>query len=115
VDTLARSAALAYAYAGHANEAHETLGSLAQNGRDEPMAQWARQWQGRLEAGVTRGDILAEMRRLPEHDASFKEWTLDKKSAMQKVERGYCHGGCGTHHPGPAAARECRAAAEQSA
>jgi hypothetical protein len=89
VDTLARSAALAYAYAGRADEAHETLGSLAQDKRDEPMAQWARQWQGRLEAGVTRADILAEMRRLPERDASSKEWTMNKESAMQKVERGH--------------------------
>ncbi|WP_457445750.1 hypothetical protein [Roseateles sp. P5_E4] len=86
VDALARSAALAYAYAGNADEAHHTLVSLAQNVRDEPAAQWARQWQGRLEAGVTRGDILAEMRRNPAPDAPFKEWTIDKKDTLQSVE-----------------------------
>ncbi|MEO6279235.1 hypothetical protein [Roseateles sp.] len=86
VDTLARSAALAYAYAGNADEAHQTLVSLAQNVRDEPAAQWAKQWQGRLEAGVTRGDILAEMRRNPAPDAPFKEWTIDKKDVLQSVE-----------------------------
>ncbi|MBW8891031.1 MAG: hypothetical protein JF617_02260 [Burkholderiales bacterium] len=86
VDELARSAALAYAYAGNADEAHQTLASLAQNVRDEPAAQWARQWQGRLEAGVTRGDILAEMRRNPAPDTPFKEWTIDKKDVLQSVE-----------------------------
>ena len=64
-------------------------GSLAQNVRDRPMAEWAKQWQGRLEAGVTRGDILAEMRRNPASDASFKEWTIDKEGVMQTVERNH--------------------------
>jgi len=86
VDALARSAALAFAYAGNADEAHQTLVSLVQNVRDEPSAQWAKQWQGRLEAGVTRGDILAEMRRNPAPDAPFKEWTIDKKDVLQSVE-----------------------------
>ncbi|MBW8847462.1 MAG: hypothetical protein JF607_21065 [Burkholderiales bacterium] len=89
VDTLARSAALAYAYAGDPDTAHRTLASLAQNRRDEPMAEWARQWQGRLEAGVSRGALLAEMRRDPARDASFKEWTIDKERVMQIVERNY--------------------------
>ena len=87
VDALARSAALAYAYAGQADAAFQTLGSLAKNARAEPMAQWAKQWQHRLEAGVTRGDILAEMRRSPAPDTSFKDWTIDKERVMQKVER----------------------------
>jgi hypothetical protein len=89
VDTLARSAALAYAYAGQADEAFQTLGSMAQNARAEPMALWAKQWQSRLEAGVTRGDILAEMRRSPAPEASFKDWTIDKERVLQLVERGY--------------------------
>jgi hypothetical protein len=89
VDALARSAALSYAYAGKADEAHETLGSLAQGVRDKPMAQWARQWQSRLETGVSRGDILAEMRRDSAPDASFKEWTIDKDSVLQAVELQY--------------------------
>ena len=85
VDALARSAALAYAYAGKADEAYRALASLAQNLDDEPMAQWATQWRSRLEAGVTRGAILAEMRRHPAADASFKEWTIDKASVMKRV------------------------------
>ena len=89
VDALTRSAALAYAYTGRADEAYRALGTLAQDPHDEPMAQWAKQWRNRLEAGVARSDILAEMRRDPASDAPFKEWTVDKKSAMQKVERSY--------------------------
>jgi hypothetical protein len=46
-------------------------------------------WRSRLEAGVTRGDILAEMRRHRASDASIKEWTFDKESAMQQVKLGH--------------------------
>jgi len=89
VDTLGQSAALAYAYAGNADEAYRTLASLAQDVRDEPSARWAKLWQSRLEAGVSRGDILAEMRRNVAPNASFKEWTIDKESVMQKVRLNY--------------------------
>ncbi|MDR7296612.1 hypothetical protein J2X16_001951 [Pelomonas aquatica] len=89
IDALTGSAALAYAYAGKADEAYQTLGSLVQNVNDEPMGQWARQWQGRLQTGVTRGDILAEMRRDPAPDKPFKVWTVDKESVMRQVERSY--------------------------
>jgi len=87
VDALGRSAALAYAFAGKADEAHRALGSLAQNVRDVPGADWAKQWRSRLEAGVSRGDILAEMRRDAAQEAPFKEWTIDKERVMQNVER----------------------------
>jgi hypothetical protein len=89
IDALAQLAALASAYAGRADEAHQALASLAQDTRNKPMAAWARQWRGRLEAGVTRGDILAEMRRSAASDAPFQEWTIDKKSVLQKVELAY--------------------------
>ena len=89
VDALGRSAALASAYTGKADEAHRTLGSLAQSERDEVTAQWARQWQARLETGVSRGDILAEMRGTPAPDAVVKAWTIDKERVMMAVERGY--------------------------
>jgi len=87
VDALTRSAALAYAYAGKADEAHRTLGSLTRNPHDPLMADWARQWQGRLETGVNRSDILAEMRRAGPPDAPLKAWTIDKQGVLQKVER----------------------------
>jgi hypothetical protein len=38
---------------------------------------------------VTRGDILAEMRRDVAPDTSFKEWTIDKKSVMLAVARNH--------------------------
>lgn len=87
VDALGRSAALAFAFAGKADDAHNTLGLLAQNVRDERSAEWAQRWQRRLETGVSRGDLLAEMRRNPGQDASFKEWTIDKERVLQMVER----------------------------
>ena len=89
VDALAKSAVLASAFAGRADEAHRTLASQAQNTRDKPMSEWAQQWRSRLETGVTRGDILAEMRRTAAPDAPFKEWTIDKQSVLQKVELGH--------------------------
>lgn len=88
IDALGRSAALAYAFAGHADAAHRTLDALAQNGHDAAAADWARQWRARLETGVSRGDILAEMRRDPAPDVPFKAWTVDKASIMLAVERG---------------------------
>lgn len=88
-DTLARSAALALAYEGNADEADQVLGSLAQSGHDESMAQWAKRWQGRLGAGVNRQDILAEMRHRPVSGMPFKEWTIDKGRVMHKVARNH--------------------------
>jgi hypothetical protein len=86
VNTLAGTAALAYAYAGNAPKAKWALRMLARNTRDPDMAAWAKQWQSRLDAGAGRADILAEMRRETTPLASFKEWTIDHASVMQKVE-----------------------------
>jgi tetratricopeptide (TPR) repeat protein len=87
VDALTRYAALAYAYAGNGDEAIDTLDSLTLNERNKPMAKWATQWQSRLAAGVSRGDILAEMRREFAPNTPFKEWTIDKQSVMLAVSR----------------------------
>ncbi|RZL38481.1 MAG: hypothetical protein EOP35_05690 [Rubrivivax sp.] len=86
VDALGRTAALVYAFTGDADRAHQTLNSLARNPGDAAGAEWARHWRSRLEAGVSRGDILAELRRnaVPE---SFKEWTIYKERVMQIAER----------------------------
>jgi hypothetical protein len=87
VDALTRFAALAYALTGKADEAYQALGTLAQNGEvPAAMAQWAREWQGRLETGVTRGELLAELRRTDVPDVPVKEWTLNKRRVLQKVE-----------------------------
>lgn len=88
IGALGRSAALAYAFTGQADTAHKMLDALAQSGHDTAATAWARQWRARLETGVSRGDILAELRRDPAPDVPFKEWTVDKASAMRAVERG---------------------------
>jgi tetratricopeptide (TPR) repeat protein len=85
VEMLTRSAALAYAYTGHPDDAYAALASLAQNERSDPIAQWARQWQVRLEVGVSRGDILAEMRGTAPADTPFKEWTVEKDDVVRDM------------------------------
>jgi len=85
VDALTRSAALAYAYAGNADDAYAALASLALPLRSDAMARWARQWQGRLETGVSRGDILAEMRAPAPADKVFKEWTMEKEDVVREI------------------------------
>jgi len=85
VDALTRSAALTYAYAGNGDDAYAALASLALPSRDDPMARWAKQWQGRLETGVSRGDILAEMRAPAPADRPFKEWTLEKETVTREI------------------------------
>jgi tetratricopeptide (TPR) repeat protein len=87
IDALSQHAALALAYGGNADEADQTLAPLAQDPRDEPMSRWAKRWQTRLEAGVTRHDILTELRRPSASDTPSREWTIDKDRVMQKVAR----------------------------
>lgn len=86
VNTFARSAALAFAYLGRGAEADRALTLLAHDGRDPAMAAWATSWQGRLGAGVSRSDLLAEMRREPGSDTAFKEWTVASDKLMNTVE-----------------------------
>ncbi len=86
VNVLAEAAAMAYAYIGRPDDAYQALGALAQNVDDPPAARWARQWRSRLEVGVTRGEILAEMRRELVPEVPFREWTVDKGSVLRKVE-----------------------------
>jgi tetratricopeptide (TPR) repeat protein len=89
LDALAASAALAYAYTGRADDADRVLEALAQKVQDPSASQWLVQWRKHLATGVTRGEILAEMRRDPMSDAPFREWTVDKDSVLQRVELGY--------------------------
>ncbi|SFU91805.1 hypothetical protein [Pseudoduganella namucuonensis] len=86
VNTYARSAALSYAYLGRSAEADNALTVLAHNARDPEMAKWAKAWQARLGAGVTRADLAAEMRREPAQRGAFKEWTVAGENLMQTVE-----------------------------
>lgn len=85
VNTFARSAALAFAYTGRAPEADNALTLLAHNSRDLETASWATSWQKRLSSGVSRDEVLAEMRHEPRRRAAFKEWTLASADLMQTV------------------------------
>jgi hypothetical protein len=88
VGEYTRAAALMHAYAGNSAKSRLALSVLAHDRRDPAMAAWATQWQARLVAGVDREELLAELRRVPAHDAAFREWTIDNDSVMQAVVRG---------------------------
>jgi hypothetical protein len=82
---LARKAALAYAYTGHADETETILAALAQNSKDAAAAAWAREWRQRLARGVGVADLVAELRR---DDAAtpVKEWTVAASDVMEGVK-----------------------------
>lgn len=89
VNAIVGAAALAQAYAGHGDLAYRSLASLAQDLQDPTTARWARQWQARLEVGVSRGDILAELRRDTGAGVRRMEWTIDKHAVLRDVELSY--------------------------
>ena len=82
---LARKAALAYAYTGHADETETILAALAQNRKDAAAAAWATEWRRRLARGVGVADLMAELRR---DDAAtpVKEWTVAASDVMDAVK-----------------------------
>lgn len=86
VNSYARTAALAFSYSGKAQEADNALTLLAHNALDADMAKWAQGWQARLAKGVSRAEVLAEMRREPDAPAPFKEWTVAGEDLMKIVE-----------------------------
>jgi hypothetical protein len=88
VNSYLRSAALSYAYLKRLPETEQTLDLIARNSRDTQMAEWAKTWQAKLNAGVTRSMLLAEMRRELEPSPRFTEWTLGSDSVMQDVQKG---------------------------
>jgi hypothetical protein len=85
VSGFARSAALAHAYLGNTAQAKVVLKNLALNPLDPETVAWAKAWQQKLAAGVSRDDIVAEMRIEPQSPAAFKEWTIDNESVMKNV------------------------------
>jgi tetratricopeptide (TPR) repeat protein len=87
VNTLARSAALAYAYAGDNAHARNALKLLAHNIREPELSAWARTWLGKLSAGVGKDELVAEMRVQPPAGMAFREWTIAMASVMQDMER----------------------------
>lgn len=86
VSDYTRSSALVYGYLKKIPETEHALGLLAHNSRDPQMAGWAKTWQTKLNTGVTRADLLAEMRTDPLPNNRFKEWTIASEQVMQAVE-----------------------------
>ncbi len=86
VNSYVRSAALAHAFLRHIPETERDLILIAQNTRDTQMSEWAKDWVKKLNAGVTRATILAEMRRNLALNSSFKEWTISSNEVMQDVK-----------------------------
>jgi hypothetical protein len=86
VNTLARSAALAYAYAGDKLRARNALRLMAHNIREPELASWAQTWLGKVAAGIGQGEVLAEMRK-PAAVTAFREWTIANAVVMQDVEK----------------------------
>lgn len=86
VSSYSRTAALSQAYLKQVSEAELGLRLMAANSRDPQMAEWAKTWQAKLNAGVTRSQLLAEMRLELAPAASFKEWTIASDEVMQAVE-----------------------------
>jgi tetratricopeptide (TPR) repeat protein len=85
VTGLARKAALAYAYTGHADETETILAALTQNRTDAAAAAWAREWRRRLASGVGVAELMAELRR---DDAAtpVKEWTVAASDVMDGIK-----------------------------
>ena len=84
VSSLARTAALAHAYAGEADETETILASLTHNSEDAASAAWARQWRQRLARGVNRDELVAELRL--DAAPSFREWTIAGSDLLRTVE-----------------------------
>lgn len=86
VSSYNRAAALSQAYLKRVSEAELSLRLMATNSRDPEMAEWAKTWQAKLNAGVTRSQLLAEMRIELVPATSFKEWTIANDEVMQAVQ-----------------------------
>jgi hypothetical protein len=67
VGEYARGAALMYAYAGDNAKSREAFHVLIHNWRDPALA------------GIDSAAVLAELRRPPAPDATFKEWTIARR------------------------------------
>lgn len=87
VNTLARSAALAYAYAGNNARARNALRLMSHNIREPELSAWAKTWLGKLAAGVGKEELAAEMRVQPAAGTAFREWTIANALVMQDIER----------------------------
>lgn len=87
VSTLARSAALAYAYAGDMARARNALKLMSHNIREPELSGWAKTWLAKLAAGASKQALAAEMRVQPAAGTAFREWTIATALVMQDIER----------------------------
>jgi uncharacterized membrane protein (GlpM family) len=86
VSSYSRAAALSHAYLKQLAEVELSLSLMASHSREPQMAEWAKTWQAKLNGGVTRAQILAEMRVELVPAARFQEWTIASDEVMQAVE-----------------------------
>lgn len=86
VGGLGRTAALVHAWRGDGIKAANLLRSMAGNRRDPYTAAWAADWQRRLDAGATRDAIRAGLAAFPWSGPGFREWTIDTRVNMDKIE-----------------------------
>ena len=88
VNAYMRTAALSFAYLKRIPETEQVLDLMARNSRDTQMSEWAKTWQTKLNAGVTRSVLLAEMRTELAPNPRFVEWTVGSDEVMQAVKKG---------------------------
>lgn len=88
VNSYMRAAALSFAYLKRIPETEQVLDLMARNSRDAQMSDWAKAWQTKLNAGVTRSVLLAEMRTELAPNPRFVEWTVGSDEVMQAVKQG---------------------------
>ena len=108
VTVLAQAAALVHAYRNDAAGAWRAMSLVQNNRRDPAAARWARELAARLEKGMTRGQLVDEMRRLSPLNAGFREWTVATRDLMRDAEaraglknlRNYLEGQMGLPQPG---------------
>jgi len=86
VGGLGRTAVLVHAWRGDGTKAASLLRSMVGNRRDPYTAAWAADWQRRLDAGVTRDAIRAGLAAFPWSGPGFREWTIDARVNMDKIE-----------------------------
>ncbi len=85
VSSYSRAAALSHAYLKQLPEVELSLSLMASHSREPQIAEWAKTWQAKLNAGVTRAQLLAEMRVELATAARFQEWTVANDEVMQAV------------------------------
>jgi hypothetical protein len=86
VSSYSRAAALSHAYLKQLSEVELSLSLMASHSREPQIAEWAKTWQAKLNAGVTRAQLLAEMRVELAPAARLQEWTIANDEVMKAVE-----------------------------